>query len=126
MGDVNDFSRLLFGFGISVGALAGVVVSFVSRVELGLLLSFGVAGGILVASLITLVIRYSGFGGSFLEFVLVGLGSGFFVGTCFGLLVAWTVDGSYFSGSLIGGGVGLLAGALLVLVASYFEDLESK
>ncbi|MBS3781972.1 MAG: hypothetical protein KGY66_06025 [Candidatus Thermoplasmatota archaeon] len=113
MSDDNSTSTQLIGLGIPIGALMGVLASFVSDVEISHAFSFGVAGGIITAALIATVIRKKRIQTSILNLTSLGVGFGTLVGIAIGLLLIWTLGGDYITGFSVGAGAGLLGGALL-------------
>ena len=52
----DELSKSLYWFGISIGFLAGIMASFVSRTELSYALSLGIPGGYTTAAITTIVI----------------------------------------------------------------------
>lgn len=122
----DELSKSLIGFGIPIGALAGIVTSLISRTELTYVLPLGIPGGFLTAALITIVISRTGWGETFTGLTLVGLGPGAVVGAAMGALAAWTLNGDYLSGFLLGGGLGLTAGVLLIFLVTYFGEQNNE
>ncbi|MEF8835314.1 MAG: hypothetical protein V5A76_04085 [Candidatus Thermoplasmatota archaeon] len=118
----NSIQTKLFGLGIPIGGLMGILASFVSSVEFSQSFSFGVAGGIITASLVATVIRKRRVRISILHLTSLGVGFGTLVGIGMGLLVAWTFSGSYRTGFSIGANAGLVGGALLGILTSFFSD----
>jgi len=116
----NNISTILFGLGIPIGGLMGIVASFVSEVEMSRAFSFGVAGGIITAALIATVIRKRKIRPSILHLASLGVGFGTLVGIGIGLLMAWTFSEGYVAGFSIGASTGLVGGALLGLISGFF------
>lgn len=118
----NSISTKLVGLGIPIGGLMGILASFVSSVELSQVFSFGVAGGIITASLMATVIRKRRLRVSILRLTSLGVGFGTLVGIGIGLLTSWTFSGSYQTGFSIGAIAGLLGGALLGIITTFFAN----
>ncbi|MFW6065036.1 MAG: hypothetical protein ACOC8Y_05620 [Candidatus Natronoplasma sp.] len=120
MPEDNSISTKLFGIGIPISGLMGILASFVSEVEMSSSFSFGVAGGIITAALIATVIRKRNVRISVLHLTSLGVGFGTIVGIGIGLLMAWTFSGGYVAGFFIGASTGLVGGALLGMISGFF------
>ena len=117
----NSFNEKLIGFSIPIGTFSGIIATFISRAELSSVLPQGIAGGILTAALISIIIRRFKGELSLEKFFLAGIFSGALAGCWLGLLTAWTINGSYLYGALVGSGTGLFGGTLLILLTHHFS-----
>lgn len=117
----DGISTRLIGYGIPVGALMGILASFLSEVNLSHAFSFGVAGGILTAAFIATTLRKKEIEISYFSLTTLGLVFGTLVGISIGLLMAWSLGEQYMGGFSVGAGVGLLGGAVLGILASFFS-----
>ena len=120
----GNFTQQLIGFGIPVGTVSGIAAAFITRVELPTILPQGIAGGVLTAALIAIIITR--FAGEFSLFKLLvaGIISGAIAGCWLGLLAAWTIGVSYLYGAITGIGIGLVGGALIILLTYHFSKGE--
>jgi len=117
----DNFNQQLIGFSIPVGALSGIAASFIARAELSIILPQGIAGGILTAALISIIIRRFVSRFSLSSLLAAGIFAGTIAGCWLGLLTSWVRDGSYLYGTLTGGGIGLVGGTLLILLTYQFS-----
>ncbi len=115
----NSISTKLVGLGIPVGGLIGILTSFIAGVRLSQAFSFGVAGGIITATLIATIVQKKSVRVSILHLTSLGVGFGTLVGIGIGLLMGWIFDGSYISAFSTGAITGLLGGALLGILGGF-------
>ena len=121
MKNADNFTQKLIGFSIPVGTVSGIAASFIARIELSTILPQGIAGGILTAALISIIIRRFESKLSLPSLLAAGIFAGTIAGCWLGLLASWALDGSYLYGFLTGGGIGLVGGPFIVLLSSYFS-----
>ena len=117
----DKFNEQLIGFSIPVGAFSGLIASVVAGLELPSIIGQGTAGGILTAGLISIIINRFEIEYNILKLFVAGIFSGAMAGFWIGLLTAWTINGSYLYGALIGSGIGLVGGILLILLTHHFS-----
>ena len=117
----DNFNQRLIGFGIPVGALSGIAAAFIARSELSTILPQGIAGGILTAALISIIIGRFERKLSLSSLLAAGIFAGAIAGCWLGLLATWTIDGSYLYGALTGTVIGLVGGVLIILLTHHFS-----
>ena len=117
----DNFNQRLIGFSIPVGTVSGIAASFIASSELSTILPQGIAGGILTGALISIIIGRFENTLSLSSILAAGIFAGTVAGCWLGLLSSWALDGSYLYGALTGGGIGLVGGTFIVLLASSFS-----
>ena len=118
----DNFNQQLVGFSIPVGVLSGIAAAFLAGSELSTILPQGIAGGILTAALITIIIKRFEDKFSLSSLLVAGIFAGTVSGFWLGLLTSWALDSSYLYGALTGGGIGLVGGPSIILLSNYFSN----
>ena len=118
----NDQLAFIIGFGISIGAFAGIIAGIVSEVEISNTLIYGVGGGILTGALVSTFIQRTNVSDNIVKLTALGLGFGTLVGASLGTVAAWSLELSYLGGFSTGAGLGLVFGAVLGLLTGTLSN----